>query len=80
MEFVKDGSRCEVELVEQEGVGVNDLDVERWDACRWEVGGVERDDPRRVRSQCSGEDMAVLRVARELAHQGSVPGEGDSDA
>ncbi len=47
-EFVDDGAWGEIELIEQERVGMGDLDLELGDAGWWEVAGVERDDCRGV--------------------------------
>jgi len=50
-------SRCEVELVEKEVVGVDDLDVEGFGRGRREVADVEGDDRVGVATDGGGEDV-----------------------
>lgn len=62
-ELVDHRSRSEVE---EEGVRLDDLDLERLHAGRREVGDIERDDGRGVNSNRRGESPTFLRVVPQI--------------
>lgn len=66
---------CQVEQVEEERVGVDDLEVELLDAVVGEVVGVERDDRSRSGPHCGSEYVSVLGVAGQPIDERLVPGD-----
>lgn len=72
---VHDDTGCEIEKVEQEVVGVNDVDVQMVDGRRREVSDVERDQCGCVRVHCGGQHVAILLVAGHRVGQLLVSGD-----
>ena len=72
-EDVKHDPRGEVELVEQEVVGVDDLDVERPEHPRWIVADVCRNDGISPAAESGGDDMAVVNVGERHGVLQSLP-------
>lgn len=50
---------CQIEQVEEEGVGINHIDLKLVDAFIGEVAGVERDDGCGIGADCRGENVAI---------------------
>ena len=71
-EFIDHDSRCKVESVEQELVGMDDLYLEFGESVVREVPRIECHDRARVRSHRSGENMAVLRITSHRVDQPCV--------
>lgn len=73
-EFSDDRLRCEVKQVEEEGVGVDNLESKRLDALVGKVAGVEGDDRTGIGSHRGRENVAVFGVAGQPVNERLVPG------